>query len=220
MGTKEEAQGTLSSTDFGVAASAFILNWNTVCSSFPPWTWVLSHHQVEGYLSLENMLLSSTQEEHGELSCPGPGIHSHQEDPIDVDDATLVHTNPCKVHYYDLHIIYCNSYRVPVLYFRAYDSDGEPLEFDEIEKDLPAYSKKALSESKWTFITQEEHPYLNRPWYKLHPCGTSEWMKLLFHADDALAKTGVAIEVYLVAWLSVVGHVVGLRIPFEMMKQL
>ena len=46
MGTKEEAQGTLSSTDFGVSASAFILNWNTVCSSFPPWTWVLSHHQV------------------------------------------------------------------------------------------------------------------------------------------------------------------------------
>ena len=46
MGTKEEAQGTLSSTDFGAAASAFILNWNTVCSSFPPWTWVLSHHQV------------------------------------------------------------------------------------------------------------------------------------------------------------------------------
>ena len=33
--------------------------------------------------------------------------------------------------------------------------DGEPLEFDEIEKDLPAYSKKALSDSKWTFITQE-----------------------------------------------------------------
>ena len=62
---------------------------------------------------------------------------------------------------------------------------------------------------------------MNRPWYKLHPCGTSEWMKLLFHADDdALAKTGVAIELYLVAWLSVVGLVVGLRIPFEMMKQL
>ena len=33
--------------------------------------------------------------------------------------------------------------------------DGEPLEFDEIEKDLPAYSKKALLDSKWTFITQE-----------------------------------------------------------------
>ena len=38
--------------------------------------------------------------------------------------------------------------------------DGEPLEFDEIEKDLPAYSKKALSDSKWTFITQEVQFYI------------------------------------------------------------
>lgn len=38
--------------------------------------------------------------------------------------------------------------------------DGEPLEFDEIEQDLPAYSKKALSDSKWTFITQEVHFYI------------------------------------------------------------
>ena len=38
--------------------------------------------------------------------------------------------------------------------------DGEPLEFDEIEKDLPAYYKKALSDSKWTFITQEVQFYI------------------------------------------------------------
>lgn len=33
--------------------------------------------------------------------------------------------------------------------------DGEPLGFNEIEKDLPAHSAKALLDSKWTFITQE-----------------------------------------------------------------
>jgi hypothetical protein len=33
--------------------------------------------------------------------------------------------------------------------------DGEPLGFNEIEKDLPAHSVKALLDSKWTFITQE-----------------------------------------------------------------
>ena len=38
--------------------------------------------------------------------------------------------------------------------------DGEALEFDEIEKDLPAYSEKALSDSKWTFITQEVQFYI------------------------------------------------------------
>lgn len=33
--------------------------------------------------------------------------------------------------------------------------DGQPLLFSEIEKDLPDHSVKLLSESKWTFITQE-----------------------------------------------------------------
>jgi ubiquitin-like-conjugating enzyme ATG10 len=61
---------------------------------------------------------------------------------------------------------------------------------------------------------------LNRPWFKLHPCGTSEWMKLLFHADVSVPKNGVAIELYVVSWLSVVGQVVGLRIPLEMLNQL
>lgn len=220
-------EGTLSSSDFRVAASAFMEKWKRICSAFPPWSWVLcpkqpwvASHEVEGYLSLENILLKSSEEELDEPSCLGneETCSSEEEEPI--DNATLVQSNPCEVHYYDLHIVYSNSYRVPVLYFRAYYSDGEPLEFNKIDKVLPAHSKKALSDSKWTFITQEEHPYLNRPWYKLHPCGTSEWMKLLFHADPAFAKTGLAIELYLVAWLSVVGQVAGLRIPFEMMKQL
>lgn len=33
--------------------------------------------------------------------------------------------------------------------------DGQPLLLNEIEKDLPGHSAKLLSESKWTFITQE-----------------------------------------------------------------
>uniref|UniRef100_A0A2C9UR38 Ubiquitin-like-conjugating enzyme ATG10 n=1 Tax=Manihot esculenta TaxID=3983 RepID=A0A2C9UR38_MANES len=49
----------------------------------------------------------------------GPGF-SKKEDAI--DDATLVHSNHHEVHYYDFHIVYSASYRVPVLYFRGYDS--------------------------------------------------------------------------------------------------
>lgn len=89
---------------------------------------------------------------------------------------------------------------------------------EEIKKDLPSQSADTLLSSKWTFITQEEHPYLNRPWFKLHPCGTNEWMKLLFLSDASLFKNEIAIERYIAAWLSVVGQVVGLRIPMEMLK--
>ncbi|KAK2965803.1 hypothetical protein RJ640_025312, partial [Escallonia rubra] len=122
-----------------------------------------------------------------------------------------------EVHFYDFHIVYNSSYRVPVLYFRAYCSDGQPLTLSDIKEDLPASSMKMLKESKWTFITEEEHPFLNRPWYTLHPCGTSEWMKLLFASDASVAKDGVVAEQYLVSWFSVVGQVVGLKTPLEML---
>lgn len=44
--------------------------------------------------------------------------------------------------------------------------DGQPLLFNEIEKDLPGHSAKLQSESKWTFITQEVNnlcPFLSFP---------------------------------------------------------
>ncbi|XP_050145852.1 ubiquitin-like-conjugating enzyme ATG10 isoform X2 [Malus sylvestris] len=205
--------GALSSRDFHVAARAFANNWKEFNSAFPPWTWVPSpkqpphlsrlQQQQHGYLSLEKIcLLRSIKEDANEEN------HAwDEEEPESVDKATLVDTSNLQVRYYDFHIVYSDSYRVPVLYFRGYYIDGQPLALEEIEKDLPARSSKVLLESKWTFITQEEHPYLNRPWYKLHPCGTSEWMKLLFLGDNSQAKNGVAVEQYLVSWLSVVGQV-------------
>ncbi|KAK4483002.1 hypothetical protein RD792_010178 [Penstemon davidsonii] len=123
-------------------------------------------------------------------------------------------------HFYDFHVVYSASYKVPVLYFRAYCSDGQPLVLDEIEKDIPVNSAQLLARSKWTFITQEEHPKLNRPWYTLHPCGTSEWMKLLLCKEDAVPVAQckiIPVEKYLVSWFSVVGQVFSLKIPFEML---
>lgn len=64
----------------------------------------------------------------------------------------------------------------------------------------------------------QEHPYLNRPWYKLHPCGTNEWMKLLLCGDTCLNKN--FIEQYLVSWFSVVGQVVGLKTPLGMLDNI
>ncbi|CAK7349219.1 unnamed protein product [Dovyalis caffra] len=219
--------GTLAQNDFSVAAHVFAEKWKRNNSASPSWLWVnspkgpllASSQHVEGYLSLENIcVLVSTEDNHDEGSCSMEEETGFSEIEGAADNATLVQSNCHEVHYYDFHIVYSASYRVPVLYFRAYCSDGRPLLSNEIEKDLPACSTKALLETKWTFITQEEHPYLNRPWYKLHPCGTGEWMKLLFLGDEVHANNGLAIELYLVSWFSVVGQVVGLKIPLEMVK--
>ena len=43
-------------------------------------------------------------------------------------------------------------------------------------------------------------------------------MKLLLLSDASWFKNEIAIERYVASWLSVVGQVVGLRIPMEMLK--
>ncbi|KAG5071786.1 hypothetical protein JHK86_006997 [Glycine max] len=217
--------GTLSSFDFSLSAHTFSDKWKRFNPSFPAWKWItcpkqhhlVASHKVEGYLSLENMChIKSSQEQESDrsLTWKEESNISQREEPF--DKATLVCPEH-EVNHYDFHIVYSASYRVPVLYFRSYRSDGQLLPFNEIEKDLPGHSAKLRSESKWTFITHEEHPYLNRPWYKLHPCGTSDWMKLLFHSDSSLNKNGFVIEQYLISWFSVIGQVVGLKIPLEML---
>ncbi|XP_042754044.1 ubiquitin-like-conjugating enzyme ATG10 isoform X1 [Lactuca sativa] len=204
--------GSLSSTDFQNSANAFAQKWNEFNSGFPEWSWIdcssrLGFHRVtEGYLSLQHVFFPrSIEEEHDE------GNSNDHQEPFDT--ATLVQSNNDSNDgdWYDFHVVYSSSYRVPVLYFHAQTSDGQPLNVGEIEKNLPTKSSDVLMDSKWTFITQQEHPYLNRPWYMLHPCGTSEWMKLLLADHNSTDR-------YLVSWFTVVGQVFGLKLPLEMLK--
>ncbi|KAJ0052122.1 hypothetical protein Pint_03127 [Pistacia integerrima] len=155
--------GALSSSEFSIAAHDFIEKWKKFNPTYPPWSWVtckkqscVASHEVEKYLSLENIsFLSLPEEDHGDESQIGEEEISCSKEEEPIDSATLVESFDREVHYYDFHIVYSASYRVPVLYFRAFFSDGQPLVLDEIEKDLPACSAKVLLESKWTFITQE-----------------------------------------------------------------
>ncbi|XP_023641136.1 ubiquitin-like-conjugating enzyme ATG10 isoform X2 [Capsella rubella] len=217
------SDGRLTAEDFSVAARAFADKWKTHNQSFPPWSWVplinrtlLLSNQAEGYLSLEkSIILSSLEESPEDESLHLATECSEKEE--SVDHAILVQNQENEAHYYDFHLVYSASYKVPVLYFRGYCSDGQPLSLDVIKKDLPSCSVSLLAESKWTFITQEEHPYLNRPWFKLHPCGTEDWIKLLSQSSIS-AGCQMPVELYLVSWFSVVGQVVGLRIPLEMLN--
>lgn len=220
--------GSISADEFRIAALAFAERWDKCKSSFSQsqWSWVspnrlgVAADNVEGYLCLQSILIPKGNKDN---SCDEASTGKSKEEPCfdseddPIDNATLVQSSDDEAHYYDFHIVYSNSYRVPVLYFRGYCIDGQPLVLVDIEKDLPANSSKMLTESKWTFITQEEHPYLNRPWYTLHPCGTCEWMKL-FYANKAPMVKGVLVDQYIVSWFSVVGQVVGLRTPLEMLR--
>ncbi|XP_042412692.1 ubiquitin-like-conjugating enzyme ATG10 isoform X1 [Zingiber officinale] len=208
--------GTLSPSEFDISVSDLCERWREVGTSLPQWVWLpdralgaLSCDVAAGYLAIENIYHQNASEE-------GSCEESISRDEEPFDEATLVPSNKNDMHIYDYHILYSFTFRVPVLYFRGYQSDGCPLKLVDIEKDLPAYSLKLLRESKWAFITQEDHPYLHRPWYTLHPCGTGDWMKFLL-CSDAPNKIP-PLHGYLSAWLSVIGQVVGLRIPIGFFK--
>uniref|UniRef100_A0A7N0TUK3 Ubiquitin-like-conjugating enzyme ATG10 n=1 Tax=Kalanchoe fedtschenkoi TaxID=63787 RepID=A0A7N0TUK3_KALFE len=220
------------------ARAQFLVDkWKTVIDSAQsPWSWVpsssasASHNVVDdegvqGYLSLENVCLFKPCQKERDPN------HIEEEEEVEeeaeeyedgfTDTAMLVQRHDMTLRHYDLHILYSDSYRVPVLFFRAYFTDGSPLSLGDIEKDLPLSHANESSDSKWTFITLEEHPYLNRPWHKLHPCGTSEWMKLLYLGDSSSTdRNRVGVELYLLIWLSVVGPMVGLKVPIKAAKQL
>lgn len=162
--------------------------------------------EIEGFLALERVYhIGAGSQEQTEES---------NDDADIVGDDTWVQSSSDNVHVYDFHVAYSFSYRVPVLYFQGHQAGGQLLTLDEIKEDLPSHSLKVLSESKWTFITREEHPHLSRPWFTLHPCGTSHWMKLLLE-ETKLADEDQSLQ-YLPAWLSVVGQAVGLKIPLEL----
>ncbi|CAM0904002.1 unnamed protein product [Alopecurus aequalis] len=191
MGGSSVWDGTLSPDEFNASAKALATKWaeiDDLDDSLPNWAWrpcckMGVPSEKEGFLVLEGVYYAGAASE-VQSSC---------------DD---------NVHDYDFHIAYSFSYKVPMLYFQG----GELLTIDEIKKDLPSHSLQVLSESKWTFITREEHPHLSWPWFTLHPCGTSEWMKLLL---DKLGDKDRSLQ-YMSAWLSVVGQAVGLKIPLKL----
>ncbi|GLJ12021.1 hypothetical protein SUGI_0182180 [Cryptomeria japonica] len=264
--------GTLSPEDFQVASMNLIEKWAMCESTFQPWRWEPCpklpwgvSHSENGYLSLGDILINYLNSHN-----VAEGEYELEQGEETLDPATLVNSHHCESHLYTFHIVYNHSYKVPMLLFHGHSIDGRPLELEEIKKDLPSHSCQLLEDSKWTFLTQEEHPYLNRPWYALHPCGTSKWMGFLFSSRTSsnvkpttiveqdltqsescllkedngqnsptmeeiisggnnFSKSNIEsttcntsrteiISQYLIAWLSVVGQVVGLRVPFEIVK--
>ncbi|KAG9453569.1 hypothetical protein H6P81_006473 [Aristolochia fimbriata] len=228
--------GTITLANFNTSASTLLERWSEIYPTLPPWIWVScsrlpcgASRKGEGYLVLENIHQFMLDEEGGgeEGKCNeevklhnvllddcGRERFCGEDDSFDHD--MLVESCDQETCVFDFHIVYSSSYRVPVLYFYAYRSDGQPLGLADIEHSLPPHSLKILQEARWTYMTREEHPHLNRPWFMLHPCGTSDWMKLLF--DGNLFANELIVKQYLLSWLSVVGQAIGLKIPSGILK--
>lgn len=73
-----------------------------------------------------------------------------------------------------------------------------------------------------TAVSQEDHPFLGRPFFQVHPCVTQDVLGLMLprcQAGMGLASDDPAtLQRYMTAWLSVVCHVVPLTVPLTMVR--
>lgn len=103
------------------------------------------------------------------------------------------------------HIVYSESYEVPVLYLNGFWSNGSQLNFSEFQTYFMELEQIGNEESKQArlellnLFSQSEHPLLFKPFYFLHPCKTSEWMNVTELKDsvDIAHKSN-----YTLKWLS------------------
>ncbi|KAH7825484.1 putative Autophagocytosis associated protein, active-site domain [Monocercomonoides exilis] len=80
----------------------------------------------------------------------------------------------------NIHITYFDVYSSPVIYFRAHTESGEFVELNQIHRLI--LSNPHVTSDKpsvlYNIITQGIHPYLRTPFYMIHPCQTTNILKL------------------------------------------
>lgn len=105
----------------------------------------------------------------------------------------------------DFHVVYSDSYAVPVLYFNICRLDGSLLPLHDVWQQFQHREHSSLYET----ITQQEHPILHRPFFFLHPCHTENLLRQL--ADQPVEKR-------FLFWLSIYGQSVGLPLSVDYAK--
>ncbi|XP_076842610.1 ubiquitin-like-conjugating enzyme ATG10 [Brachyhypopomus gauderio] len=135
-----------------------------------------------------------------------------EEDQVDDVDggAYAVCENRAVIHY-EYHVLYSCSYQAPVLYFRASSLDGRPLSLGEVWNNVHPNYRQRLLQGPWDTLTQQEHPLLGQPFFMLHPCRTEEFIRPILQ----MAHSEKRRVNYVLAWLSMVGPVVGLDVPLS-----
>merc|ERR1712126_401061 len=143
----------------------------------------------------------------------------------------------------EYNILYSVSYYVPVLYLRGYDSFGCGLRLDDLIKsrlfsrstqdnkldDEKVAEHHSRNQDKNHHIqssfvrsdtfSQVSHPLNFQPFYQLHPCHTSEWMKMMCSVkrDKEGSRMELKVENYIIIWLSFVASFIGLSIDNKYM---
>ena len=110
--------------------------------------------------------------------------YSEGDEFYEADDIYEAGTSTDFVCQTEHHILFNQSYGVPVIYFSIAEPSGKRVSLAEIWQHLKstfAFSKDA---NMWSLLTEEVHPILQRPFYVFHPCHTSELVKQVKEATS------------------------------------
>ena len=129
-------------------------------------------------------------------------------------------------------IVYSTTYRSPVLYFSVQESTGDPVRRKTLLKLLRQEHKRSAFEASndfptddWEFVSQEEHPVTGMVSFFLHPCQSSDRLKLLttpaadtgsdgIQVDDTTSGGGLSSKTNILwTWMSMILPAVGHSIP-------
>ena len=214
---RSSAGGLLSADEFCAAAEWFVTKSKQIGDGWECIAPTANGPQYELYLQKKtltkiSLIIDTGDEERQqnvgslEIIDVGDVIDEYDLGSTDGGDASDSSNVTCQLEY---HVLYSPSYCVPVMYFNAYKPNGQLLALDDLWSAVRARTRHDLQpESLWTFLTQQEHPILGRPYFFVHPCHTADLMK-------QINGRGLTPNEYLVSWISTVGHFVYLDLSIS-----
>lgn len=185
------------------------------------WQWNRDKHSVSKYTSHLSYVYNIFLQNNGYISTTTyttHAFHNNVENSFDIEeeDSALYESQLSTTTETDIHIVYSNTYKTPVLYFNMYRgklvysgirlyliiTDGKMLNIDEIHNEISSQTKSGFD---LKYISQTDHPHLQIPFFHLHPCNTPHLLKDLVNDSEGE-------KMVLVGWISWVAPI--FRIPF------
>ena len=117
---------------------------------------------------------------------------------------TKIRTEDHKLVTLETHVMFSESFSQPVLYFTAYDTNGQNVLGSEADLDAFLTFRPEGYDPNSTLVSQAPHPYLGQPFWFIHPCHTSETLSLV--------RKQSSDSNHIATWLSLVGPFVGLSV--------
>lgn len=88
------------------------------------------------------------------------------------DQRMFTKSDGCDIYTCVYNVIFSDSFTCPVLYLNVHKSNGRLLTYEEIYEFFHLHNDKSDN----LVLTQQDHPYTNKPFYYLHPCKTNDLM--------------------------------------------